>query len=161
MLMRRGDGTGSSVVGRGRVLVATRGLGDAARAVPISGGCRCSTSARTRDRVGLALIGVPNALLWGLLGAMLRFVPYIGPWITATFAVLTALAVSPGWSQPLLAFALFVVLEIVSNNLLEPWLFGSGTGLSPLATVASALFWTWLWGPVGLMLSIPLTICPW
>ena len=104
---------------------------------------------------------MPNALLWGLLGAMLRFVPYIGPWITATFAVLTALAVSPGWSQPLLAFALFVVLEIVSNNLLEPWLFGSGTGLSPLATVASALFWTWLWGPVGLMLSIPLTICPW
>jgi predicted PurR-regulated permease PerM len=109
--------------------------------------------------IGLALIGVPNALLWGLLAAILRFIPYVGPWIAATFPVLTALAVSPEWTQPLMAIGLFAFLELVSNNILEPWIYGNGTGISPLAILVSAMFWAWLWGPVGLVLSTPLTVC--
>jgi predicted PurR-regulated permease PerM len=163
MLMRRDD-LGDRfirIVGHGRVLVTTRALEEAAQRVSsyLWRLLVLNTLHGLVIGVGLALIGVPNALLWGLLGAILRFIPYIGPWITATCAVLTALAVFPGWSEPLLAIGLFLVLELASNYLLEPWLFGSGTGLSPLATVASALFWTWLWGPVGLVLSIPLTVC--
>ncbi len=163
MLMRRDD-LGDRfirIVGHGRVLVTTRALEEAAQRVSsyLWRLLMLNTLHGLVIGIGLASIGVPNALLWGLLGAILRFIPYIGPWITATCAVLTALAVFPGWSEPLLAIGLFLVLELASNYLLEPWLFGSGTGLSPLATVASALFWTWLWGPVGLVLSIPLTVC--
>ena len=163
MLMRRDD-LGDRfirIVGHGRVLVTTRALEEAAQKVS-SYLWRLLVLNTLHGLVigfGLALIGVPNALLWGLLGGILRFIPYIGPWITATCAVLVALAVSPGWSQPLFAFGLFALLELVSNYLFEPWLYGAGTGLSPLTTVASALFWTWLWGPVGLVLSIPLTVC--
>ncbi|MBK7644432.1 MAG: AI-2E family transporter [Planctomycetes bacterium] len=163
MLMRRDD-LGDRfirIIGHDRVLVATRGLEEAADKVGTYLRRLFVLNALHGVVVviGLTLIGVPNALLWGLLAAILRFVPYIGPWITATCVVLTAFAVSPDWSQPLLAVGLFLVLEVLSNHLVEPWLFGSGTGLSPLATVASALFWTWLWGPVGLLLSIPLAVC--
>lgn len=109
--------------------------------------------------IGLALIGVRNPLVWGLLSTTLRFIPYVGPWIAASLPILTSLATSEGWSQPLLTIGLFAALELVSNNLLEPWIYGSGTGISPLAILVSTLFWTWLWGPVGLVLSTPLTVC--
>lgn len=111
--------------------------------------------------VGIALyfIGVPNAVLWGLVATLLRFIPYIGPWIAATFPVALAFAVDPGWSMFITTIALFVTLELISNNLLEPWLYGSSTGLSPMAVIVAAVFWTWLWGPVGLFLSTPLTVC--
>jgi len=163
MLLRRDD-LGDRfirIIGHGRVLVTTRALEDAAQKVTsyLWRLLVLNTLHGLAVGIGLALLGVPNALLWGLVAALLRFIPYIGPWITAICAVLTSLAVSPGWSQPLLATLLFAVLELVSNNLLEPWIYGAGTGLSPLTTVASALFWTWLWGPVGLLLSIPLTVC--
>jgi predicted PurR-regulated permease PerM len=109
--------------------------------------------------IGLSLIGVPNAALWGLLAMVLRFIPYLGPFIAAAFPLALALAVDPGWSMLLWTAALFIMVELISNNVLEPLLYGQSTGLSPMAIVLSATFWTWLWGPVGLLLSTPLTVC--
>ena len=109
--------------------------------------------------LGLAWIGVPNALLWGLLSALLRFLPYVGPWIAALCPILISFAVFDGWTRPLETIALFVVLETLSNNLLEPWLYGARTGMSSLAIVVAATFWTFLWGGVGLVLATPLTVC--
>jgi predicted PurR-regulated permease PerM len=108
---------------------------------------------------GLWLLGIPNALLWGLLTLVLRFVPYIGPAIGMLMPLFLALAVAPGWSLVLWTGALFLVMELVSGNILEPLLYGSRTGLSPLAIIVAAIFWTWLWGPLGLVLSTPLTVC--
>lgn len=109
--------------------------------------------------VGLYLIGVPNALLWGLLATLLRFLPFIGPWIAAIFPVTLSIAVGADWTMPLLTIGLFLVMELISNNVMEPWLYGSSTGISAVALIIAAIFWTWLWGPVGLFLSTPLTVC--
>ncbi len=109
--------------------------------------------------IGLWVLGIPNALLWGLLALALRFVPYIGPAIGALLPLLLALAVAPGWSLVLWTAGLFIVMEMVTGNVIEPWLYGSRTGLSPLAIIVAAIFWTWLWGPLGLVLSTPLTVC--
>ncbi len=108
---------------------------------------------------GLYFIGVPNAILWGLLAAVLRFVPYIGPWIAAAMPIALSLAISTGWGMPLLTVGLFVVLELLSNNVMEPWLYGKNTGVSPVAVFVATIFWMWLWGPVGLLLATPLTVC--
>lgn len=108
---------------------------------------------------GLWLLGIPNALLWGGLTLVLRFVPYIGPAIGMLMPLLLTLAVSPGWAPLLWTAALFIAMELISNNVLEPWLYGSETGLSPLAIIVAAIFWAWLWGPLGLVLSTPLTVC--
>lgn len=109
--------------------------------------------------IGLWILGIPNALLWGLLALALRFVPYIGPVIGALLPLFLALAVAPGWSLVLWTAGLFVAMELVTGNVIEPWLYGSRTGLSPLAIIVAAIFWTWLWGPLGLVLSTPLTVC--
>ncbi len=109
--------------------------------------------------VGLWLIGVPNAPLWGLLTLVLRFVPYIGPILAAIFPLFLAFAVSPGWATVLWTAALFVAVELISSNVIEPWLYGSRTGVTPLAIIVAAIFWTWVWGPLGLVLSTPLTVC--
>ncbi|QKC70693.1 AI-2E family transporter [Mesorhizobium loti] len=109
--------------------------------------------------IGLWILGIPNALLWGLLALALRFVPYIGPAIGMLLPLFLALAVAPGWGLVLWTAALFVVMELVTGNVVEPWLYGSRTGLSPLAIIVAAIFWTWLWGPLGLVLSTPLTVC--
>ncbi|MFC7517976.1 AI-2E family transporter [Herbaspirillum sp. GCM10030257] len=108
---------------------------------------------------GLYLIGVPGAFLWALLATMLRFIPYLGPVIAAIFPLTLAFAVDPGWSMLLWTAALVVILELISNNLIEPWLYGSSTGMTPMAVILSAIFWTLLWGPVGLFLATPLTVC--
>ena len=108
---------------------------------------------------GLMLLGVPNFFLWGLLGAVLRFVPYVGSLTAAVFPFLLAVAVDPGWGTPLLVLALFLGIELVLANFLEPWLLGSSTGLSPVAVIVAAVFWTILWGPLGLLLATPLTAC--
>jgi predicted PurR-regulated permease PerM len=108
---------------------------------------------------GLWIIGIPSPILWGILGAILRFVPYIGAVISAVFPLTLAAAVDPGWSMLLWTAALFLVVEPVVGHVIEPLLYGHSTGLSPVAVVASATFWTALWGPVGLVLATPLTIC--
>lgn len=108
---------------------------------------------------GLWFIGIPNAVLWGILAMLLRFVPYIGAIIAAMFPATLALAVDPGWSMLLWTGTLFLVAEPVTGQVLEPLLYGRSTGLSAVAVVVAAAFWTWLWGPVGLLLSTPLTLC--
>lgn len=109
--------------------------------------------------LGLWWIGVPGALLWGVLAGLLRFVPYLGPLVASVFPVALAFAVDPGWDMLLWTMALVLVLELISNNLIEPWLYGSSTGLAAVAVLLSAAFWTVLWGPVGLVLSTPVTVC--
>ena len=108
---------------------------------------------------GLWFIGVPNPALWGALATILRFVPYIGPVIAAAFPAALAVAVDPGWSMLFWVGGLFVVVEGIAGQLIEPWLYGQSTGLSGVAVVVAAAFWTLLWGPVGLLLSTPLTMC--
>jgi predicted PurR-regulated permease PerM len=108
---------------------------------------------------GLALIGVPNPVLWGILAAVLRFVPYIGAFIAAAFPLALAVAVDPGWTTVILTAALFLIVELIVGQVLEPLLYGHSTGISPVAVVVAAMFWTWLWGPIGLLLSTPLTVC--
>ncbi|MGO4568837.1 AI-2E family transporter [Rhizobium sp. 2YAF20] len=109
--------------------------------------------------IGLWALGIPNAILWGLLTLVLRFVPYIGAIIGMILPLFLALAIAPGWSLVVWVGALYLTTELVSNNVVEPWLYGAHTGLSPLAIIISAIFWSWLWGPLGLMLSTPLTVC--
>ena len=109
--------------------------------------------------VGLTLIGLPNAPLWGLLAAVLKFVPYLGPWMAAALPAAQSMAIFDDWRHLILTVALFAVLELISSNLLEPWLYGTNTGVAPLALIIAAVFWTWLWGGVGLVLSTPLTVC--
>lgn len=101
--------------------------------------------------------GFPNFALWGLLCTVLRFVPYLGPIIGGAFPVMLSLIVFPGFLPFLATAALFTSIELLSNNVIEPWLYGSSTGLSPMAVILAAVFWTWMWGPVGLLLAIPLT----
>jgi hypothetical protein len=108
---------------------------------------------------GLAVIGVPNAPLWGLLAMILRFVPYVGAILCATLPILLAAAVGDGWSMVLWTALLFAVVEPLTGHVVEPLAYGHRTGLSPVAVVLSAVFWTWLWGPIGLLVSTPLTLC--
>jgi predicted PurR-regulated permease PerM len=108
---------------------------------------------------GLYLIGVPSPLLWGILGALLRFVPYIGSYIAAVLPALLAAAVGHGWSMALWTVALYVGTELIMGNMVEPMVYGHSTGLSPFSVVIAAIFWTWIWGPIGLILSTPLTLC--
>ena len=108
---------------------------------------------------GLWFIGVPGAILWGVVAAIMRFVPYVGPMISAVFPLALAFAVDPGWNMFLWTLGLILLLELISNNVVEPWLYGTSTGLSTLSIILAATFWTALWGPAGMMLSTPLTVC--
>src|SRR5271170_692390 len=109
--------------------------------------------------IGLMVIGVPNPILWGIVGAVLRFVPYIGALIAAAFPLALAAAVDPGWSMVLETALLFVILEAAMGQVVEPQLFGHTTGMSPLAIIVAVAFWTLIWGPSGLLLSTPITAC--
>jgi predicted PurR-regulated permease PerM len=109
--------------------------------------------------IGLWLIGTPSAILWGILAMVLRFVPYVGAVIAAAFPLALAVAVDPGWSMLLWTLALFLTVEPVVGHVIEPMVYGHSTGLSPVAVVAAATFWTALWGPIGLVLATPLTVC--
>lgn len=109
--------------------------------------------------LGLWFIGVPGWLLWGTLAALMRFIPYVGPLLSAIFPVALAFAVDPNWEMVIWTVALIAFLELISNNIIEPLLYGTSTGLSAISLIAAATFWTALWGPVGLILSTPLTVC--
>ena len=109
--------------------------------------------------IGLWLIGVPSPILWGVFVALMRFVPYIGSFVAAIPPILLAASVDPGWSMALMTLALFLIGEPLMGHVVEPIVYGQSTGLSPFAVVISAIFWTWLWGPVGLLIATPLTLC--
>lgn len=109
--------------------------------------------------LGLWLIGVPSPIGWGVLAALMRFVPYVGSFISAAPPMLLAAVVDPGWTTVILTGALFLVSEMVMGQVVEPLVYGHGTGLSPIAIIIATVFWTWLWGPLGLLLATPLTVC--
>ncbi len=109
--------------------------------------------------IGLYFIGVPTALLWGVLAGILRFVPYVGSIVGGALPLIMALAVFPGWLQPILCLGVFLFIELTVAYIVEPWLYGTHTGISSLAILVAAAFWTALWGPTGLVLSTPLTVC--
>lgn len=109
--------------------------------------------------IGLLFIGVPNALLFGCLAGVLRFIPVIGPWLGAVLPLLLAMAVFDGWHQMFYVLALFGGVELTINTAVEPWLYGASTGISGVAIVVAILFWTWVWGSVGLLLAVPMTVC--
>ena len=109
--------------------------------------------------VGLWLIGVPSPIVWGIVAMLMRFVPYVGPFIAAALPLLLAAVVEPGWTTFLLTVALYLVSETLMGQVVEPLVFGHGTGISPIAVIISTVFWAWLWGPLGLLLAMPLTVC--
>jgi predicted PurR-regulated permease PerM len=108
---------------------------------------------------GLLIIGLPNPVLWGILSALLRFVPYVGSLISAVLPMALAASVEPGWSMLLWTAGLYLVVEGLTGQVVEPMVYGNSTGLSPFSVVVAAIFWSWVWGPVGLILSTPLTLC--
>jgi predicted PurR-regulated permease PerM len=149
------------LIGARRINVTTQALGEASSRVSrylymqlIVNACFGIPFA-----IALHLIGIPNAMLWGLLGTLLRFIPYAGVWIAAALPTMLAFALFDGWTEVAWVVGIFLVLELVLVNVVEPWLYGRSAGLSPIAIIAAALFWTWLWGPVGLLLAVPLTVC--
>ena len=109
--------------------------------------------------LGLYFLGVPYALVWGMLGAALRFVPYLGPVLGAGAPILVSLAALPGWTGPLSVLGMFIVLELFTNLVLETVLYAGAAGVSQVALLISVAFWTWLWGPLGLLMATPLTVC--
>ncbi|MES2858385.1 MAG: AI-2E family transporter [Pseudomonadota bacterium] len=109
--------------------------------------------------IGLWLIGLPYAPLWGFFAALLRYIPYLGPWLAATLPLLLSVLIARDWSVALMVVALFGALELVTNMLIEPMAYGRGIGVSQAALLIAVAFWTWLWGPVGLVLASPLTVC--
>jgi predicted PurR-regulated permease PerM len=149
------------LVGRGRLRVTTQALDEVGQRISRYLRAQLMVNACFGLAIGLGLyfIGIPNAVFWGLLGMVLRFLPYIGAWIAAALPLALSLAIFQTWTPPLLTIGLFVVVELLVANFIEPWLYGTSTEISPLAVIVSALFWTWLWGGVGLVLATPLTVC--
>jgi predicted PurR-regulated permease PerM len=148
------------LVGRGHVTVTTQMLEEANARVSryLSMLFLVNATFGISVAIGLYLIGVPCAILWGILATALRFIPYIGAWIAAAMPIALSLA-STGWVIPILTIGLFLVLDLFNSNVLEPWLYGKQTGVSAVAILVAAVFWLWLWGPVGLLLATPLTVC--
>jgi len=163
MLLKREDLRGRlmRLIGQGHISETTRALDDAGQRVRryLAMQFLVNTSYGILIGIGLYLIGVPNSSLWGAFAAAMRFIPYVGPWIGAAIPLLLSFAVSKSWLTPVYTLGLYGTLELINANALEPWLYGSSTGVSSLALIVAALFWTWLWGPIGLLLSTPLTVC--
>jgi predicted PurR-regulated permease PerM len=149
------------LVGPGRLQVTTQALDDASRRVSryIVSQLIVNLCFGIPVGIGLYAIGVPNAILWGCLAVLLRFIPYLGAILTASFAIVLSLAVFDGWTRPLITIGMFVTIELILNNLIEPWVIGSRSGITPMALLMSVAFWTWLWGGAGLLLATPLTVC--
>jgi predicted PurR-regulated permease PerM len=149
------------LIGARRINLTTQALGEASYRVSRYLFMQLVINACFGIPFGIALyfIGIPNAMLWGLLATLLRFIPYAGVWVAAAMPVLLAFAISDGWAQVAWVAGVFFALELVLVYFAEPWAYGRSTGLSPIAVIAAVLFWTWLWGPVGLLLAMPLTVC--
>jgi predicted PurR-regulated permease PerM len=163
MLLQRHDLRDRLVrlVGEGQVHVTTQAMEDAGGRVSRYLLSLLVVNVCYGAPIGLALhfIGIPNALLWGLLSAVLRFVPYIGAPAAAIMPVALAFAIGEGWELVAWTVGAIVAVDLVIAYVVEPWLYGARTGLSPIAIVLGAIFWTWLWGPFGLLLATPITVC--
>ena len=109
--------------------------------------------------VALYFLGVPNPILWGVLAVLFRYIPYLGIWVAATMPAAVLFAVGPGWVKPIAVFGVYGGIDLLMYNFVEPFVYGNTTGLTPLAILFAAVFWAWLWGAVGLLLAVPLTVC--
>jgi predicted PurR-regulated permease PerM len=149
------------LIGYGRLTVTTKALEEAATRISryLLAQSVINASYGIAVGVGLFLIGLPYAALWGLLAAFLRFIPYVGPWLAALLPSALALAAIEGWLWPVMVIALFLVLELFTNTVLEPLLYSDSAGVSQVALLIAIAFWTWLWGPIGLLMATPLTVC--
>jgi predicted PurR-regulated permease PerM len=149
------------LIGYGRLTVTTRALEEAATRISryLLAQSVINASYGIAVGIGLFLIGLPYAALWGLLAAFFRFIPYVGPWLAAILPSVLALAAIDGWLWPILVVALFIVLELITNMVLEPLLYSDSAGVSQVALLIAIAFWTWLWGPIGLLMATPLTVC--
>ena len=149
------------LIGYARLTDTTKALDEAGQRISRSLLMQAIVNGTYGCAVGLGLFcfGLPYALLWGLLAAVWRFIPYVGPALAALLPIALSLAVFAGWVKPLLIGGLFVLLELVTNMMLEPLLYGRSAGVSQVALLMAIAFWTWLWGPVGLLLATPLTVC--
>ncbi len=149
------------LAGRGRIVVATKFIDEAGQRVSrfLLMQAIVNGTFGLIFGLGLLLIGVKYALLWGFVAAMLRYLPYIGPYLAVTFPISLSLAMSEGWGATVLVLGLFLALELTIANFIEPRLYGQSMGVSEIALLVSAAFWAFLWGPIGLVLSSPLTVC--
>lgn len=163
MLIQRGDLRNRFIqlVGTGHLNLMTTALDDAARGISRYLRTQLIVNSMFGLSLGLGLfwIGVPNAAFWGALGVILRFIPYVGTLVAGFCPLLLAVAVFDGWAKPLMTFGLFAGIELSISAGVEPWLYGAHTEISSLAILVSTAFWTLLWGPVGLVLSTPMTVC--
>jgi predicted PurR-regulated permease PerM len=163
MLIRRNDLRNRilRLAGHGRVATATQALDEASTRVSryLVAQCMINGGFGVVVALGLWLIGLPYAFLWGFLAACLRFIPYVGTWMAAAMPIALSLAVFDGWQKPLLVVGLFVVIEPLIYMVLEPLLYGQSAGVSEVALLVAVAYWTWVWGPVGLVLATPLTVC--
>ncbi len=150
-----------SVFGHGHLALTTRALDEAAERVSryLQRQVLINLTFGVGVAVGLLLIGVPYALLWAVLAATLRFIPYVGPWVGAIVPILVSLAVLEGWTRPALVVGLFVALELLTSLFLEKPLYAGAAGVSKVGLLVAVAFWTWLWGPLGLVMATPLTVC--
>jgi predicted PurR-regulated permease PerM len=150
-----------ALVGRGHLTLTTKALDDAGRRISryLLAQFTLNACFGITIALGLFVLGVPHAALWGFAGGMLRYIPYLGAWVACSLPIGMSLLVSEGWTQPLSVVALFIVVEFFANLVIEPWLYGQSIGVSQAAWMVAIIFWTWLWGAVGLMLATPLTMC--
>jgi predicted PurR-regulated permease PerM len=149
------------LIGASRINVTTQAMSEASNRVSRYLLTQLVVNACFGIPFGIALyfIGIPNAMLWGLLATLLRFIPYAGVWIAVSMPLVLAFAISDGWAMVAWTLGVFLALELLLVNGVEPWVYGRSAGLSAIAIITAAIFWTWLWGPVGLLLATPLTVC--
>jgi predicted PurR-regulated permease PerM len=149
------------LVGYGRLTLTTKALDEAGERISryLLGQSVVNACFGVAFGVGLYFIGLPYALVWGVLLIVLRFIPYVGVWLAVLPPILFSLAVFDGWAQPVAVVALFVVLELIVSAAIEPVVYSHRAGVSKVALLVAVAFWTWLWGPVGLVLATPLTAC--
>jgi predicted PurR-regulated permease PerM len=150
-----------ALIGPGRINLMTRAMSEASYRVSRYLYMQLVVNSMFGIPFGIALyfIGIPNAMLWGLFAIVLRFIPYAGVWIAVAMPAVLAFAISDDWSMVGWTLGVFFALELILINGVEPWLYGRSAGLSPIAIILAAIFWTWLWGPIGLLLATPLTVC--
>ena len=149
------------LLGYGHLTITTKAIEEAGRRMSryLLTQALLNTSFGVAVAAALFFIGLPYAILWGFLAALLRFIPYIGATLAATLPTILGLAVFDGWFWPLLVLGVILGLELVNNMMLEPLLYGESAGISEVGLLVAIAFWTWLWGPVGLILATPLTVC--